>query len=179
MTVNSEKEENLFFETLFFSYYSPLLRYVRKYIYDRSVGEDIVQDVFLSVWNKRKDIDFELQPILPYLYKIAQNKSLNYLRSQQYRSNMDSDLDFQIHEEVSRYNQHDTLLMKDADNEIKSCTEKLPPQCQKVFLSSRHELLKNREIAEKFEISEKAVEKHITHALQKIRECLRKAGILS
>lgn len=167
------------FEDLFYSYYSSLLVYVRKFVSEKTIAEDILQEVFLSVWKNRNKIDFETQPIKPYLYKIAHNKALNYLRSEKSRKSTTQELDLTINKEMADYNQHNTLLLKEADREIKLCMEKLPPRCREVFISSRIEMMKNKEIASVLNISEKAVEKHITLALLKIKECLLRIGFLN
>ena len=88
-------------------------------------------------------------------------------------------LDELIDREILSYNQHDNLLLKEIEEEITSFVGTLPEQRKRVFLLSREENLKNKEIALRLNISEKAVEKHITKALSDIRTHLTETGLMS
>lgn len=74
------------------------------------------------------------------------------------------------------FTSHDELSFNDIEREILECVSQLPERCKEVFLLSRHDNLKNREIAEKLEISIKTVEKHISLALQTLNNHLKKKG---
>ena len=88
-------------------------------------------------------------------------------------------LDELIDYEILSYNQHDNLLLKEIEEEISSFVKTLPEQRKKVFLLSREENMKNKEIAFLLNISEKTVEKHITKALSDIRTHLTQTGLMS
>lgn len=171
--------ELIFFEDLFNDYYASLVNYSYKFVNEKSVAEDIVQDVFMALWIKKDDIDFS-NPIKPYLYKATHNKSLNYLGSLQPTQSIEScDVDTQIHHEIIQYNQSDSLLLKEVSKEIALFVETLPPQCKRVFKLSRTENKKNKEIALLLGISEKAVEKQISKALSELRLHLKKMEFMS
>ena len=72
--------EFVLFQKLFEDYFRSLVTYSYRYVNDWSVGEDIVQDVFMALWINRDKIDFE-EPIKPYLYRATYNRSINYLNS--------------------------------------------------------------------------------------------------
>ena len=72
--------EFILFQRLFEDYFRSLVTYSYRYVNDWSVGEDIVQDVFMALWINRDKIDFE-EPIKPYLYRATYNRSINYLNS--------------------------------------------------------------------------------------------------
>ena len=172
--------EFVLFQKLFEDYFRSLVTYSYRYVNDWSVGEDIVQDVFMALWINRDKIDFE-EPIKPYLYRATYNRSINYLNSVSVQRRVDHAdmLDELIDREILSYNQHDNLLLKEIEEEITSFVGTLPEQRKRVFLLSREENLKNKEIALRLNIREKAVEKHITKALSDIRTHLTETGLMS
>lgn len=167
-------------EILFREHYPSLVNYVCTYVYNKSVADDIIQDVFLSIWINRDKIDTQSKYIKSYLYKAVRNRSLNYIQSVKdslpFRID---DIDFLIQKQIFADKPYDNLLVDDLQQEIKKCINNLPPQCKKVFLYSRVNNIKNKEIATQLNISEKTVEKHITKALSEIRLHLSKANLLS
>ncbi|MCC8154736.1 MAG: RNA polymerase sigma-70 factor [Tannerellaceae bacterium] len=167
-----------FFRQLYQKYYESLVAYAYHYVNNWEISEDIVQEVFLILWTKREDVDFT-EPIKPYLYKAVYNKSMNHISSTytQTRVGMDS-TDEMINRIIVECNQYDTLLAKETAKEIETAINGLSPQCKKIFLLSREQHLKNKEIATLLEISEKAVEKQITKALGEIRNHLKQLGLL-
>lgn len=168
------------FGQLFNTYFQMLTTYAFRFVNNWQTAEDITQDVFMALWAKKDEIDFD-EPIKPYLYRSIYNRSINYLNSalMQRRIEGADTIDELINREILSYNQHDTLLLKEITNEIDSFVETLPPQCRKVYKMSREENLRNKEIAARLEISEKAVEKHISKALSEIRNHLVRLDILS
>ncbi|GGJ94593.1 RNA polymerase sigma-70 factor [Parabacteroides faecis] len=180
-----DKEENglgelMLFQELFERYFRSLVTYAYRYVNDWNVSEDIVQDVFMALWVNRNEIDFE-EPVKPYLYRATYNRSINHLNSVLVQRRVDhaDNLDELIDYEILSYNQHDNLLLKEIEEEISSFVKTLPEQRKKVFLLSREENMKNKEIAFLLNISEKTVEKHITKALSDIRTHLTQTGLMS
>lgn len=166
------KQDFIIFEDLFQTYRHSLLLFAYKYVNDKQAAEDIVQDVFIALWIRRDEIDFS-QPIKPYLYKATYHKSLTYLSSLKNSLNIDEkDTRMLIHQKIVSYNQPDSLLLQEIEQEIITFANMLPPQCKTVFQLSRGANLKNREIAERLNISEKTVEGHIRKALFGLRNHL-------
>lgn len=168
------------FQQLFDSYFQSLVTYAFRFVNDWQAAEDITQDVFMALWVKKEDVDFD-QPVKPYLYRAIYNRSINYLNSALMQKRIEGvdTIDELINQEILSYNQHDALLLKEITAEINNFVETLPPQCRNVYKLSREENLKNKEIAARLDISEKAVEKHITKALTEIRNHLVHLDILS
>lgn len=173
-------DEFALFHELFEDYFRSLVTYSYRYVNDWSASEDIVQEIFMALWINRDKIDFE-EPIKPYLYRATYNRSINYLNSVSVQRRVDHAdmLDELIDREILSYNQHDNLLLKEIEEEITFFVGTLPEQRKRVFLLSREENLKNKEIALRLNISEKAVEKHITKALSDIRIHLTETGLMS
>lgn len=169
----------VYFEDIFNECYPALLAYGYRFISNKQVVEDIVQNIFMSLWIKKKELDFS-NSIKPYLYTAVRNNSLSYLSTHQMTCPFDGDeTDMLILQITSVYNQFDSLLLKEITGEIEACINTLPPQCQRIFRLSRGENKKNREIAELLEITEKAVEKQISKALLILRLHLQKMDLLS
>ncbi|MDL2255757.1 RNA polymerase sigma-70 factor, partial [Parabacteroides sp. OttesenSCG-928-K15] len=167
------------FKQLFDHYFEQLVLYAFRFLNDWQAAEDMVQEVFLSLWINRSDVDFT-EPMKPYLYKATYNKAMNYITSFSVQKRVNpATTDELINQVIMKFNQYDNLLAKEIMHEITSCFETLPPQCQKVFMLSRQEGMKNRKIAELLGISEKTVEKHISKALSGIRQHLADLDLLS
>lgn len=127
---------------------------------------------------KRKSINFN-EPIKPYLYKATYNKSISYLNSLQENLNIDEqNIKLQLQQKIISYDLQESLLLKEISEEIISCVDTLPEQCRRVFLLSRGQGLKNKEIAQQLNISEKTVEGHISKALAELRSHLKKLDLL-
>lgn len=172
------KQDFILFEDLFHLYYCPLIAFADKYTNDKQASEDIVQDVFMALWIKRGAINFS-DPIKPYLYKATYNKSISYIHSQQSNHSMDEqDIKLLLQQKITSYEVQDSLLLKEVADEIAICVDKLPAQCRKVFLLSRGQGLKNKEIAKQLDISEKTVEGHISKALSELRSHLKKLDLM-
>lgn len=152
------------FYTLFFQ---KLLLESDKYVKDISVAEELVQDVFLKVWENPESLE-EIKSVKSYLYKSVINSSINYINRQK---NIE-----QHHQKIAADSSEEYLMELDEENELvvllRIEIEKLPPQCKKVFKLNRFERLKYKEIADLLDISERTVENHIANALKVLREAL-------
>ena len=158
------------FHCLFSRYYRRLLGYASRFVDDYMVAEDLVQDSFARLWEKREML--ESVSLSSLLFTIVRNNCINYLkrqalvdvRSVDWLENLDGEerlynLDFCPDVEM-------TLLYKELMAQIPQVLEQLPPRSREIFLMSRRQGLKNREIAERLAISTTAVEKHIKRALE-------------
>jgi RNA polymerase sigma-70 factor (ECF subfamily) len=183
MYVNMDKhsQQLLALESLFKRYYKPLKAYAFRYVNQKEMAEDIVQDVFFELWSRRDAIRFEeAESVKSYLFKSVYNRSLNMLNSDSLHlsSPLDGLNENLIIETAPLLNQEQSLLMKELEAEIAAFTETLPPQCKNIFILSRTHELKNREIAEQLGISVKAVEKQISKALSELKKHLMKKDLL-
>lgn len=164
-------------ETLFKRFYRPLRAYAFRFVSDKDLSEDIVQDVFFELWQRRESIRFEDGGIKSYLFRAVYTHALNALNKQQDVCSLEQARETDILEQyVTSYmqNSEQSLLLKELEEEITAYIDTLPPQCHKIFVLSRSYGLKNREIAERLDISIKAVEKQIGKALYGLKEHLAK-----
>ncbi|MDR2499053.1 MAG: RNA polymerase sigma-70 factor [Tannerellaceae bacterium] len=163
----------IIFGKLFRAHYADLLRYARRLVASRHAAEDIVQEVFMSVWLRRELIDFSA-PIRPYLMRATHHKCLDYLASlavMQKVSGQDAVGEL-IDLAAAGDSPYDELLLKEMSDRVERLIASFPARRQAVFRLSRSEQLSNQDTARRLGISVKAVEKHISAALAAIRRCL-------
>lgn len=161
--------DNRAFDILFRKYYPRLFAFASKFIQDDDISKDIVQEVFILVWEKRltvKNIAIEA-----FLYKIVRNHCLNYIRNLKVYENKSIRLENATKlEELYRIaivkDEPYYLIEEELNQEIENVLKKLPETCRKVFELSRVEGLMNKEIAERMNFSVKNVEKYISQALK-------------
>lgn len=156
------------FEKLFRFYYAPLCHFSRRYINDPADCEEIVQGFFLKVWEKRRELDINAS-VKNYLFSSVRNRCLNYIKHQKIKQNYKAGVQGKNDEHL---NPDDYLLEVDLQNKIREGINSLPPRRRQIFMLSREEGLKYREIAEKLGISIKTVETQMGQALKDLREKL-------
>jgi RNA polymerase sigma-70 factor (ECF subfamily) len=167
------KEGNLnAFNQVFDRYAKRLYRFSMGYLKSAENAEEIVQEVFLKIWNNREELIVQ-KSFDSYLFTIAKNGILNTIRKskseQAYlnyaklypRKNvlLDQELDF-----------------KELEKAYLEAIAQLSPRRKEIFLLSREQSLSNAEIAKKMNISVKTVENQMTSALAEIRKNLRSLG---
>jgi RNA polymerase sigma-70 factor (ECF subfamily) len=160
------------FELLFHKMYSPLCHYCGRIVLVPEVAEELVSDVFYSIWKNRRRIHV-LSP-KSYLYTAVRNRGFDYLR----RVNRISwcDLQFAAHLPSENYTLQDALEHAELKTQISQGIGMLPRQCKIIFELSRDEGMKYREIAEELCISVKTVEAQMGRALKRLRR-IRESAI--
>ncbi len=155
-------------EWLFRKYYAPLCKSLYRTLRDASFAEDIVQEVFLKVWEMRDNLKID-EAIQAYLYRSCYNSALNFLKSQKPKS------DFELLGEILPGSEtaEKQMNLLETEEQILQAIDALPPKTKLVFSMSRFEELSYKEIAERLDISLKSVEKHMGIALQRLRENLK------
>ena len=161
-----KKLDEATFELLFKSNFKALCWFAVKYVKDLDNAKEIVQDAFISLWEKRNCIDLS-KPVKSYLSTMIYNRSLNYLRDNK-KFNKDI-LSFENISPDATYYQTDKLIETEISNKINSAIEELPEKCREIFILSRYENLKYQQIADKLQISVKTVEAQMSKALQHMR----------
>lgn len=164
------------FECAFRRYAPRLEAFARKYTIDATEAEDIVQNVFLKLWERRELL--ESVSLTSYLFMSTKNGCLNYLKHRQVADAIgqripDNEVVEQLYMIDFVSDPSSLLQQKELTDSINRIMEELPPKCKKAFVLSRLNGFKNREIASEMNITEKVVEKHITRALKRFREGLR------
>ncbi len=155
------------FELLFRKYYVRLCAYSNKFLNEPEDAKEIVQDVFAKIWEGRYDIDPECS-LKSYVFKIAQNLSINKLRRNKVESRY-TEIYKIVYIENHEFSAYESLVARELEYNITHSIENLPTECRKVFELSRVEGLKYREIAETLNISVKTVEAQMSKALRSLR----------
>jgi RNA polymerase sigma-70 factor (ECF subfamily) len=153
-------------EGLFKSHYKALCNTANRIIKDRDAAEDIVQDVFIKLWNKKDEINID-SSIKGYLFKAITNASLNYLESNKI-SKFKVEIDHAT-ESVFATDESNDMVTQELAQRLEQAIDALPPKCKAIFVLSRYEEMKYQEIATHLDISIKTVENQMGIALEKIR----------
>jgi len=157
------------FEDLFRSLYPPLLRYVTQRTGSRAIAEELVQDVFVGIWRRRRTLD-PARPVRSYIFRSARNAIVNHGR----RQRLDRRLRDWIRSRPRGAAQgHDRAATDELAGAIAKAVKALPPRCREVFTLSRDGRLSHAEIASTLGLSTKTVENHMGRALKLLRESLR------
>ena len=173
---NLQKGSYSDFNNLYNLYVDRLYSFAYNLTHSSDMAEEIVQEVFLKVWQIRERIssDYSFQSLL---FTIAKNKFLNSLRKQVELYSYDeyiAQFDNASHLENTTEND---FAFKELNESIISAKSKLTSRQKEIFELSKEENLSNREIAERLHISEQSVRNQLSCALKVIKEELIKKGI--
>lgn len=164
---NCEKSFQLLYETNF----NKLLYFSRKYLKSIETCEEVVNEVFMKIWNNRHSIQIS-SSFNSYLFTSVRNKCLDVLR----KETTDT---MEIDDIAKSFpsNHSDTLEVvysNDLSNRIDKAIDQLPADRRRIFLMSRKDGLKYREIAQKLDISIKTVETQMGRSLKHLRSLFKK-----
>lgn len=140
--------------------------FAQRYVKDYHTAREIVQDAFISLWEKRETIDAS-RSVKSYLATIIHNRCHNYLRDNRKFSEDLLAIENLLHEPADMPT--DLLTGRELEKAIQSAIDELPGKCREIFLLNRYENLKYHEVAEKLGISQKTVEAQMSKALQHMR----------
>lgn len=165
--VEGDKEAFRFF---FEKYYLNMVNLVNLYLHDSIMSEEIVQDIFIYLWEKREQIKIE-SSLKSYLLRASKNRSLNYIRNEKTKLDIHSrlsDLDKGAIEMPD--NVMDTNQLRDV---INAAIDSLPDRCREIYIMGKEKNMSYKEISDELGISVKTVEVQMGKALKKLREQLR------
>ena len=160
---NIQQKDIETFERYYKEHYKSFFLMACKYIKDSAQAEEIVNDVFLKLWEDGDKMRIETS-LKSYIYKAIINRSINALNK--------NNRELLLHADLNTISDESYELRQMEENELKiklyAAIDQLPDQCRKVFELSRFEELKQQEIADKLGISIKTVKNHITIALKQL-----------
>jgi RNA polymerase sigma-70 factor (ECF subfamily) len=161
------------FELLFSIYFARLNDFAKNVVRDDFISQDIVQEVFVKVWEKRAEI--ESLNLEAFLFRLVRNRCLDYIKHLKVVNNRMQQINISSkYEELYRIdfigNEPYVLIEEELKTKIEKTIQSLPDRCREVFILSRMDGLKNKEIAEKLDINIKNVERHLSRAMQTFRK---------
>jgi RNA polymerase sigma-70 factor (ECF subfamily) len=154
------------YKELYTSLYSYLFQFAKTLVKAKEPAEEIVSDVFIRVWERRKELE-KIENLKVYLYVSTRNIAFNYLDKQK-RSATNSIEDYHTEFTSVYFNPEQLLITADMLALIQKAIDDLPPKCKIIFKLAKEDGLKYREVAEILNISAKTVENQLAIALHKI-----------
>jgi len=152
------------FEDVFKTHFKGLHAYAGSIVKDEAAAEEIVQNVFYKLWERKSQIQIE-QSVTGYLYRAVYNDSLNYIRHNKVKAVYQDHAARNTTEGAAA----DPATLRELQQKIDTTINGLPEQCRTIFQMSRFEDLKYRTIADKLGISVKTVENQMGKALRILR----------
>lgn len=165
--------DNEVFSLLFSEYYPKVKCFIAKFIRSDIFAEDLAQDIFAKIWINREQMS-EVHSFNAYIYQMAKNRVLNYIKSNTVRSIYKSSVTIV----ESESNLEEEFIARETQLLIELIVQKMPSKRKKVFEMSRYQGYKNEDIAIKLKISKKTVENHLNIALNEIKKALLSIGSL-
>lgn len=154
------------FTRLYQLYVDELYQYANNVLKDATAAEDIVQELFISLWNSKDQLRIHTS-LRAYLYTANRYLILRAIRKRKKEAQFFEQLEQKIRGSADIENH---IYGKELDQRVASLTAQLPEKCRTIYLLSREHQLSNKEIADKLGISVKTVENQMTIALKKLRK---------
>jgi RNA polymerase sigma-70 factor (ECF subfamily) len=158
------------FEALFYRYYSKVYHFTLKLLKNKEDAEGIVQEVFITIWEKRKRIEPD-GSFSGFLFTVTRNKIYNRVKQKLPQQEFNDYLDSSGSYDLSPCRDFEFEELNDL---IRAIIDSLPPKRKKIFLLSRIRGLTYKEIADKLGVSVNTVDTQIRKSLNDIRKYLKK-----
>jgi len=154
------------FENIYNAFWESLFAIAYNRLKSREAVEEILQDLFTDLWNRRKNLEIRTS-LVAYLHAALKYKILNYYYSQRLRKTYSQD--HPQYAQVSTNSTQEMLAFKELYATLEVGLEKLPKKCRLIFKMSREEQKSSKEIAEELNISHRTVQTHIHKAIKFLR----------
>ena len=161
-------DENAF-RQIFEFYVKQVYQFVYGYLKDKLEAEDVTQNIFQKIWEKRSMIDLK-QSFSGFLFTIAYRSVIDHVRKEASKKQWERLRNVENDESSSHLTADSLLNNHQFESLYQKALSALTPKRKEIFVLSRHEGLSNKEIADKLDISVKTVENHMTAALFTFRE---------
>lgn len=172
-----KKSDKKAFDSIFRKYENKLYAFCYKLTQSHEEAEEVVQETFMKIWEKRMTID-ESKNFESFLFTIARHKIYNKARDKTYAYAYENYLKNRLNNEQKQNNETiESVQYRETWNCIKKAVELLPARRKEVFTLSRFNGLSNKEVADLTDTSVSNIENHINKALKQLRSYLSGHGI--
>lgn len=158
------------YESLYRMYYTPLMHLAQALVKSKQLGEEIVSDVFIHIWERRKQLT-TVKNLTLYLYTSTRNTALNYLKKQK-RERVHPLDDAAVVINDRDVNPEQLLITAELLKRIQEAIRQLPPKCKLIYQLVKEDGLKYREAAKILNLSIKTVEAQMAIAMKRIHEAV-------
>ncbi|HAH24880.1 MAG TPA: hypothetical protein DCL77_14195 [Prolixibacteraceae bacterium] len=158
----------LAFDTLFVRYYKKLCYYSNKITNKNEISEEVVQDVFVKIWENRQGLQIE-KSIKSYLYRSVYNLSVNAIRDNKNLSNS-VEIGSNCLNHQSFDNADNDILLNELESRLFETINSFPENQKNVFILRRFEGLNYRQISKELKISERMIERYVSKSLSALRK---------
>jgi RNA polymerase sigma-70 factor (family 1) len=165
-----KQDDEKAFNVLFYQHHARVYNLARRFLPYKEDAEEIVQIVFIALWENRYKID-ENQSLSGYILTIARHWIYNTIKKSIYRQGYLEHL--QIQNQSLEYVTEDAVLFNELNTLVDKLTNELPPKRSEIFRLSRNEGLSYREIANRLSITESTVNTQLTKALEYVRKNIK------
>lgn len=159
------------FKRLYENYYAAFCLYAKRFVDDRSVREDIVSDVFATLWRKRNEIILKPETTLAYLKMCVKNSCLNYLKHLNYEH--DYAESYKLNPPVYEKSPDTVYGMAELYELLEKKLEQLPENYKRVFAMYFNEGKTHAEIAEEMQLSVKSIDRYKQRVIEILRNELK------
>ena len=163
------------FSEMYLTYYPKLVRFAKEFVILEEDAENITQDVFADLWERQNSMD-HVENVNAYLFRLVKNRSLDHLKhkifEKKYVEVMQTSFEIELNlklQSLDRFDSSDMSVGNDTEILVRTAINSLPKRCRDIFLLSRIEGLKYKEISERLGISVNTVECQMGIALKKLR----------
>ena len=154
------------YNELFLHFYTSLQQFAFSYIKSRQLSEEIVSDVFISIWEKRKTLN-TIRNLKLYLFTSTRNTAINYLKKQKGAHHITVE-DYTVELNSVYFDPEKLMMTTEMIARIQNAIQSLPPRRKLIFKLIKEECLKYKEVASLLDLSIKTVENQMGLALKKI-----------
>ena len=172
------EKQHIDFEQIYLSYFSKMKRFAREYVLSDEDAENIVQDVFLDFWEKKELLPLPIN-ILAYLFTSIKNRCIDFLRHKIVQKEVENKMqeEYRLTLQMKYYSlgelDEGIIEKDDVEQLLSKVIDSLPERCREIFLKSKIEGKKQKEIAEEMNISINTVETQMGIAYKKLRNELK------
>jgi len=157
------------FKALYDRYWTPLWSYARNAMADSDDAEDIVQELFMALWEKRGSLQINTS-LKAYLFRATLNKVIDRIDRSKYRLSYLEDLKYTY--DRGNYTTDGRLFERELEQRFEACVDQMPPKMRTIFTLSRLQMMTHQQISDSLKISRDNVNRQIKNALILLKKSL-------